>query len=56
MKSRQRKQIRRIFQDFLHRRLSAVRELRLQDLDINPFLLRLLAVELGLTNAKAIVR
>ena len=45
-----------IFKEFLQRRAHTVAKLRLTDLDINPFLLRVLAKELKLHSAKAIVR
>jgi len=51
-----RKKIEQIFRKFLLDRVRTVRKLRLIDLDINPFLIRILSHELGLDNSKAIVR
>ncbi len=49
-------QIWQIFEDFLRERARAIRRLRIKDLDINPFLIRLLSKELGLKDARSIVR
>jgi len=51
-----RKQIEQIFRKFLLNRVKTVRKLKLNDLDINPFLIRILSHELGLDNSEAIVR
>ncbi len=51
-----RQQIREIFERFLRNRLRAVRRLRIEDLNVNPFLIRVLASELRLNDAAAIVR
>ncbi|MEW6274218.1 MAG: PmeII family type II restriction endonuclease [Bacillota bacterium] len=51
-----RRQIEKIFREFLANRARTIRKLRIHDLDINPFLLRLLSSELNLNNAEAIVR
>jgi len=51
-----RKQIEQIFRKFLLNRVKTVRRLKMSDLDINPFLIRILSYELGLDNSKAIVR
>ncbi len=51
-----RDQIEQIFRRFLLNRVKTIRRLRMADLDINPFLLRLLSNELGLDNSEAIVR
>lgn len=51
-----RKQIEGIFRKFLLNRVKTVRRLRMADLDINPFLIRILSHELGLDNSEAIVR
>lgn len=51
-----RKQIEQIFRMFLLNRAKTIRGLKLSDLDINPFLIRILSHELGLNNSKAIVR
>lgn len=49
-------QIRQIFEGFLRERARTIRRLRIEDLDINPFLIRLLSRELGLKDARSIVR
>ncbi|MGB9872195.1 MAG: PmeII family type II restriction endonuclease [Anaerolineae bacterium] len=49
-------QIQQIFENFLRERARAIRRLRMGDLDINPFLVRLLSKELGLNDARSIVR
>jgi hypothetical protein len=51
-----RKQIDQIFRTFLLNRVKTVRRLKLSDLDINPFLIRILSHELCLDNSEAIVR
>jgi len=51
-----REQIRSTFERFLAQRLKTIRQLKIKDLDINPFLIRLLAQELGLDNSETIVR
>jgi hypothetical protein len=56
MESERREQIRRIFEGFLRERARAIRRLRIEDLDVNPFLIRLLSKELGLNDARSIVR
>lgn len=53
---RKREQIAQIFRKFLLNRVKTVRRLKMTDLDINPFLIRILSHELGLDNSKAIVR
>lgn len=50
------KQIEQIFRKFLLDRVKTVRGLKLEDLDINPFLIRLLSHELGLNDSESIVR
>ena len=49
-------QIEQIFRKFLLNRVKTIRRLKLSDLDVNPFLIRILSHELGLNNAGAIVR
>lgn len=49
-------QIKEIFRKFLLNRIKNVRMLKMSDLDINPFLIRILSHELGLDNSEAIVR
>ncbi|MBT9143282.1 MAG: hypothetical protein DDT29_01681 [Dehalococcoidia bacterium] len=51
-----REQIEQIFRKFLLNRIKTVRRLKMSDLDINPFLIRILSHELGLDNSEAIVR
>lgn len=51
-----RDQIEQIFQKFLLNRIKTVRRLKMADLDINPFLIRILWHELALDNSEAIVR
>jgi len=51
-----RKQIEGIFRRFLQNRVAAVRRLRISDLDINPFLIRILSHELQLGSCADIVR
>ncbi len=51
-----RKQIVEIFRNFLLNRAKTVRSLKLSDLDVNPFLIRILSHELKLDNSEAIVR
>lgn len=54
--SKVRKQIEGIFKDFLFSRIKADRKLKIEDLDINPFLIRILSKEMGLDNSEAIVK
>ncbi|MBW1921480.1 MAG: hypothetical protein JRI81_14830 [Deltaproteobacteria bacterium] len=51
-----RRQIEQIFKKFLLNRVKTVRRLKMADLDINPFLIRILSHELRLDNSKAIVK
>lgn len=51
-----RKQIEQIFRKFLLNRAKTVRKLKMSDLDINPFLIRILSHTLKLDNSEAIVR
>ena len=55
MDESQRQRIRQILVDFLCRRLSRIEQLTLDDLDINPFLLRLLSHEMQINDARSIV-
>lgn len=48
--------IKNILRRFLRQRASTIRRLKIQDLHINPFLIRILANELGLSDARSIVR
>ncbi len=52
----QEQRIKDIFEGFLQRRIKRLRRLKLDDLDINPFLLRVISHEMGLDNAQSIVR
>ena len=56
MKPEKKELVREAFARFLERRIGTIRRLRLVDLDINPFLLRLLSRELKLTKASSIIR
>lgn len=51
-----REQIEQVFRKFLLNRIKTVRRLKMRDLDINPFLIRILSHELGLSNSEAIVK
>lgn len=51
-----RKQIEQIFRKFLLNRVKTVRRLKIGDLDINPFLIRILSHELELNSSETIVR
>ena len=51
-----REQIKGIFERFLRKRAQTIRKLTIEDLNINPFLIRLLANEMGLNDAASIVR
>ncbi len=51
-----RNQIKAIFQQFLINRARTIRGLKISDLNVNPFLIRIFARELGLDNADSIVR
>lgn len=51
-----RNQIIKIFQDFLRNRARTIRRLKIEDLNINPFLIRLLAKEISIEDAESIVR
>jgi len=56
LESEKRREIQRIFERFLANRGKAIRRLKIDHLDINPFLLRVLAKELNLDNSRSIVR
>jgi len=51
-----RTQIKQVFQKFLRNRTRTIRRLKIEDLNINPFLIRILATEMGLNDAQSIVR
>lgn len=48
--------VRQIFEDFLRRRINTIQRLRLRDFNINPFLFRLLSEQMGLNDARSIVK
>ncbi|PWH14121.1 MAG: hypothetical protein DDG58_13230 [Ardenticatenia bacterium] len=50
-----REKIRVIFRNFLSKRAQAIRRLKIEDLHINPFLIRILAGEMGWDDARPIV-
>ncbi len=49
------KKIREIFHKFLSTRAREIRRLKIEDLRINPFLLRILAAKMGLNDARSII-
>ena len=51
-----REQIKQLFGKFLLNRIKTVRNLKIDNLDINPFLIRILSHELGLDSPEVIVR
>ncbi len=51
-----RNQIKQVFEQFLRNRARTIRRLKIEDLNINPFLIRILTKEMGLNEAKSIVR
>ncbi len=51
----QRTVIRSIFEDFLRQRIARVQELSITDLNINPFLIRLLAAQMGFQDTRSLV-
>jgi len=51
-----RNQIQQVFEQFVRNRARTIRRLKIEDLSINPFLIRILAKEMGLHDAKSIVR
>lgn len=55
LEASKRAQIRLIFEKFLKNRSRTIRRLKIEDLNINPFLIRTLAKEMGLSDAKSIV-
>ena len=48
-------QIKQIFEQFLRNRTRTIRRLKIEDLNVNPFLIRILSREMGLNDAKSIV-
>lgn len=51
-----RNQMKQVFEKFLRNRASAIRNLKIEDLNINPFLIRLLAKEMDFEDAQSIIR
>ncbi|MGA9351271.1 MAG: PmeII family type II restriction endonuclease [Anaerolineae bacterium] len=51
-----RNQIKQVFEQFLRNRARTIRRLKIEDLNINPFLIRILAKEMGLDDANSIIR
>lgn len=51
----QRQRVMEVFQQFLRDRAKTIRSLKIGDLNINPFLIRLLAKEMNLNDSKSIV-
>ncbi|MGQ9628482.1 MAG: PmeII family type II restriction endonuclease [Anaerolineae bacterium] len=51
-----RNQIKQVFQKFLSDRAHTIRRLKIEDLNINPFLIRILAKEMGFNDSKSIIR
>lgn len=50
------REIRQIFQRFLQRRAGVIHRLKIDDLHVNPFLIRIMAKEMGWNDARSIVR
>ncbi len=51
----QRMAIRSIFENFLRQRIAKVQRLSIEDLNVNPFLIRLLAAQMGFQDTRSIV-
>jgi len=51
-----RSKISHIFEDFLRNRARTIRKLKIEDLNINPFLIRILSKEINIEDAESIVR
>lgn len=56
LNAEKRQEVREIFEQFLRKRAETVRGLTIEDLNINPFLIRLLTSQLSLRNPSSIVR
>jgi hypothetical protein len=52
----QRDRIAAIFTKFLSDRVKTIRKLKIEDLNINPFLIRLLGNEMGFKDSRAIIQ
>jgi hypothetical protein len=50
------KEIQNVFRTFLQNQARLIQRLRIEDLHINPFLIRILSKEMGLEDASSIVR
>lgn len=55
MDDEQRRKVREVFEKFLRNRIATIRSLRIADLNINPFLIRLLSKQQGLSDPRSIV-
>ena len=55
MNDHRRGQIIRVFEKFIRARIKKIRALRIDDLNINPFLIRILVSQMRLNNARSIV-
>lgn len=55
MNDEQRSKVRKVFEKFLRNRIATIRSLQLSDLNINPFLIRLLSKQQGLGSPRAVV-
>ncbi len=51
-----RNKITKIFEKFLYKRANTIKRLKIEDLNINPFLIRILSKEMGLNDAKTIIK
>ena len=56
MKNEQRQKIIEIFEKCLNHRAKTIQEYKLNKLDLNPFLIRLLSKEMNLSDSKSIIR
>ncbi|MHA1578487.1 MAG: PmeII family type II restriction endonuclease [Candidatus Freyarchaeota archaeon] len=56
IEAEKRREIKQIFERFLMNRVKTVKKLGINDLNINPFLIRILSHELNLDNSESIVR
>ena len=55
MTDEQKTRVREVFESFLKRRAQKIKKLRFENLEINPFLIRLMSRELDLIDARSIV-
>lgn len=56
LSAEKRNQIKQFFEQFIRDRAHRIRSLKIEDLNINPFLIRILAREMGFENADSIIR